>query len=74
MTKLNSKEAIYGFCAWLTCRKEVQSFGSNKECGGISDLVEEFSSVNKLDDVTEGWHHNLIHPSGECSHINNVEI
>lgn len=69
--EMNSKESLYGFCGWLTSRKEITTMGSSKVCSMIPDLIEEFSKVNNLPGVTDGWANNLVHPSGECSHINN---
>jgi len=70
MTKLNASEAVYGFAGWLTTRKEKTVMGSNIDCAPIADLVGEFCKVNKLDDPSENWPNNLVHPSGECSQIN----
>ena len=70
--KLNNKESIYGFCAWLTSREgPIVKMGLSEDCGKIPDLIEEFATVNNLDDVSDIWPKNLIHPSGERSHINN---
>jgi len=35
-------------------------------------LCGEFVKVNGLNEPREDWHHNLIHPSGECSHGNDL--
>jgi len=72
MKKLNQKEVIYGFCVWLTFQEKVVKMGSSENCGVVPDLIEEFSKVNNFEDVTDDWPNNLIHPSGECSHINNT--
>ena len=69
--EMNGKECIYGFCAWLTSRKQIVTMGSIKDCSMIPDLIEEFSKANNLHEVTKDWPNNLVHPSGECSHINN---
>jgi len=68
---LNNKESLYGFCGWLTSREGVVKMGSNEDCSPIPDLIEEFAKVNNLDEISNDWPKNLIHPSGECSHINN---
>lgn len=69
--KLNNRESIYGFCAWLTSREDVVKMGSNEDCASIPELIEEFSKVNNLDEVSVVWPKNLVHPSGECSHTSN---
>lgn len=65
--KLTASEAVFGFCAWLTTRKEVIKMGSSEECSCIVELIGQFCEENKLDDPRNGWENNLIHPSGECS-------
>lgn len=65
--KLNNKEAIYGFCAWLTSREGVIAFGNKVDYAIVPGLIEQFARVNDLDEVTENWPNNLIHPSGKCS-------
>ncbi len=68
--KLSASEAIFGFMAWLTTRKEIVTFGSNQNCAPAVELIEEFCKVNRLSKPTDTWPNNLIHPSGECSQIN----
>jgi len=69
--KLSASEALYGFAGWLTTRDTTTVFGAKHEAGVAACLVGEFCEVNHLSDHSESWHRNLIHPSGECSHINN---
>lgn len=71
--KLSASEALYGFCAWLTTRNKITKMGSTEDCGVVTDLIEEFCSVNSLPPPSEKWTENLIHPSGECSHGNDDE-
>jgi len=59
---LNSSEAVYGFAAWLTTRKEVTTMGANHDCAPIAALVKEFCEVNGLPEVSEAWPKELIHP------------
>jgi len=68
MDATKASEAIYGFCGWLTTRKEKTVMSSSSDCAIIADLVKEFCEVNKLSEPSEKWHENLIHPDGECSH------
>lgn len=63
--ELNSSEAIYGFAAWLSCRRERTVFGSTCDCGNIAELVKEFCEVNSLPIVREDWHKSLLHPGEE---------
>jgi len=59
---LNSSEAVYGFAAWLTTRKEVTTMSTQHDSAPISELVKEFCEVNGLPDVSEAWPDELIHP------------
>jgi len=68
--KLTASEGIYGFAAWLTCRDKPITIGSTNLCSPVVDLVAQFCKENKLNDPRDGWENNLIHPSGECSKIN----
>ena len=62
MDKLNASEAVYGFAAWITCRKQPVVFGGNNDCAPAADLVKQFCEANSLAPVTEAWPSNLIHP------------
>lgn len=65
--KLTPSETLYGFCGWLTSRKEEVTLSTHHECGPVVDLIGQFCRANNLSDPREGWENNLIHPSGECS-------
>ena len=65
--KLNSAEALFGFCGWLTCRKEKTVMSSADDCAPICELIKQFCDENNLTEPRDGWENNLIHPSGECS-------
>ena len=63
--KLNAREAIFGFVSWLSCRKDKVELGGAYDCAGLPDLIETFANVNELDEVSDGWHDNLVHPDGD---------
>lgn len=66
--KMNASEALYGFMGWLTSRDKVTPELSARHDAGIAaQLIEEFCKENNLNEPRDGWHNNLIHPSGECS-------
>lgn len=65
--KLTASEALYGFAAWLTTRKEPVTFSEHHDAAIAATLVDEFCKENKLAEPREHWHTNLVHPSGECS-------
>lgn len=59
---LNPSEAVYGFAAWLTCRKEKTIMSASDDAAIIADLVAQFCEVNNLPEVSKHWANNLIHP------------
>lgn len=67
MDKLTASEAIYGFCGWLTSRKEKTIMSSNNNAAPIPLLIEQFCKENNLTEPRDDWDNNLIHPNGECS-------
>jgi hypothetical protein len=70
--KLTAAEAVFGFAAWLTTKEGDTLMGRSHDAAPIADLCQEFVKVNSLSEPREDWHHNLIHPSGECSHGNEI--
>lgn len=63
MLVLNQREALFGFVAWLSCRKQVIKLGGTEDCAGLPDLIEEFSNANGFLEVSESYPDNLVHPS-----------
>ena len=59
---LNPSEAVYGFAAWLTTRKEITKMGSSCDCAPIVELVDKFCKENKLPAVRDWYHKKLKHP------------
>jgi hypothetical protein len=68
--KLTAAEAVFGFAAWLTTKDGDTPMGRGHDAAPIADLCKEFVEANNLNEPREDWNHNLIHPSGECSHGN----
>lgn len=64
---LNPSEAVYGFAAWLTCRKARTIMSASDDAAPIADLVAQFCKVNNLPDVSVNWPNKLIHPSDEVA-------
>lgn len=64
---LNPSEAVYGFCAWLTCRDKKTIMSALDDCALTVELIKQFCEVNNLPEVSKHWPHNLIHPSGEVA-------
>lgn len=60
--RLSASESVYGFSAWLTCRKERTVMSSKDERGCIAELVGTFIKENKLDDPRGNYSDYLKHP------------
>ena len=61
--EMSASEALFGFCAWLTTRKEKTVMSSSDDCAPICDLVAEFCKTNKLAEPRGGWTDGLTHPA-----------
>jgi len=53
--EISAAEALYGFCGWLTTRKEITKMGSNTNCSPIVGLIDKFSKTNKLNPPRENF-------------------
>ena len=53
--KLSASEAVYGFAAWLTCRKEKTVMSNRNVCGDIAILVDKFIKANQLRKPRNHW-------------------
>ncbi len=63
LKEMTGSEAVFGFCAWLTTRKEKTVMSSKNNCAKIADLIKEFCEVNKLNDPRDEWTNFLTHPN-----------
>ena len=61
--ELTGSEAVYGFCAWLTCRKEQTVMSAKDDCGKIADLIKRFCDTNNLTEPRKHWDNLLTHPT-----------
>ena len=59
---MTGSESIYGFCAWLTCKKEKTVMSSKHNAAPIAELIKEFCETNKLIDPRDNWTDYLTHP------------
>jgi len=59
----NASEAISGFAAWLSTRKEQTVFGSYHNSSLICPLIREFCDANNLPEVTDSYPENIKMPS-----------
>lgn len=63
MSELIASEALYGFCVWLTTRKEKTIMSSTDDTAPVSLLVKKFCKENNLAEPRNGWSSNLVFPS-----------
>lgn len=62
---LTGSEAIFGFCAWLTTRKEATIMSSNDEIPPIIGLIKIFCNENKLPEPRDNYTDYLTMPPTE---------
>lgn len=60
--RLTPSESIYGFAAWLTCRKEKTVMSSSDDAACIAELVDTFCKTNELDEPRDNYTDYLTHP------------
>jgi len=60
--KLTASEALYGFAGWITTRKEKVTASASHDAAVWAELVDTFIKENNLDNPSDGWENNLIHP------------
>ena len=53
--QLSGSEAIFGFCAWLTTRKEQTIMGSTDDAAPIVQLIGTFCDDNALPDPRDNY-------------------
>lgn len=59
---MNGSEAVYGFCGWLTTRKEPTTMSSKHDSAPIATLAKEFVGTNNLGEPRANWTDRLVHP------------
>ncbi len=57
--KPNASEAIYGFCAWITCRKEVVPAGSSENAAPWAELAKQYCEQNEFPPISDNYPNNL---------------
>lgn len=60
--EMTGSEAIFGFCGWLTTRKEKTIMSASDDVAGIAELIKEFCEINKLTKPRNDWAKLLTHP------------
>jgi len=46
--EMTAHDALYGFCGWLTTRKERTVMSSSDNCAPIVELIKEFCDNNNI--------------------------
>jgi hypothetical protein len=64
---MNPREAVTGFAAWLTTRRDRVVMSACDDSAPIAELVKVFCDENGLEEISSEWPSNLIHPSGEVA-------
>lgn len=65
---LTPYEALMGFAAWLTSRKEPVTMSTRHDAALPAELVHLFAMANQLaEEVSEHWPRNLRHPVEEAA-------
>ena len=54
MEKITASEAVYGFAAWLTCRKDAVTLGANNDAAIVAELVGKWCKINELPRPRDG--------------------
>ena len=49
--KLTASEALFGFCAWLTSRKERTIMSSSDDTTPVTELLNRFCEIHELDNA-----------------------
>jgi len=62
LNELTGSEAIYGFCGWLTGRKEKTVMSSKNDAACIADLIKQFCDTNNLTEPKDDWNKLLKFP------------
>lgn len=60
--KITASEAIFGFCGWITSRKEELTVGAAIPCGAIIELITEWCKVNNLVDPRDRYSDYIVQP------------
>ena len=60
--ELSGSEAVYGFAAWLTTRREPITMSAAHDSSDPAVLVDRFCMANELQTPRSGWNRKLRHP------------
>ena len=62
LDEMTGSEAIFGFCGWLTTRKEKTVMSASDDAGCIAELIKVFCETNKLTEPRREWGKLLTYP------------
>ena len=57
-----ASEALFGFCAWLTCRGEQTIMSATDDAAVIADLIKAYCDANHLSEPSSRYPDNLVQP------------
>lgn len=52
--KVTASEAVYGFAAWLTCRRQAITIGTTHDAASVANLVKQWCDTNNLPPPRDG--------------------
>ena len=56
---LSPSEALYGFCGWITTRKQVVKASGRHDAAVWADLVKTYCEHQGFQEPVKGWDKNL---------------
>ncbi len=59
---ITATDALFGFGAWLTTRKEAVTFSSKDDSGEMANLIATFIKINNLPDPSKNYPDNFVMP------------
>lgn len=63
LEELTGSEAIFGFCGWLTTRKDRTVMSGKDDASAVVKKISKFIDANKLKAPRDHWEKKLIHPT-----------
>jgi len=61
--RVTAREAVFGFVAWLTCRKEPTTLSAAHNCAKVVHLAATWCEGNNLPPIREDvYPANIVHP------------
>lgn len=56
-------DAVYGFAAWLTCRKDTMQVGYTHDAAAMADCAKKWCEANGIPEVSDAYPDNIVQPA-----------